>query len=166
MNLYRVLGVPSSISQRELKTVYRRLAKATHPDHNPDDPEAHERFKRISEAWAVLGDVDKRALYDLDLAEGVARPGAGPLRAPFRSHAGSPPPPPPDTAQETSRLREQVRGWSKEARAREARRRTQEVEAAIRTANEMRDRARKREAEAREKAAAELEEKLRKLRGE
>jgi len=56
MNLYRVLGVPSSISQRELKTVYRRLAKATHPDHNPDDPEAHERFKRISEAWAVLGD--------------------------------------------------------------------------------------------------------------
>ncbi len=163
MTLYQVLGVPPSIPQRELKTIYRRLAKATHPDRNPDDLEAHERFKRISEAWAVLGDVDKRALYDLDLAEELSRQAGRPLRAPSRRRPRQPAPP-TEAEQATSHLREQVRGWSQEARTREAQRRQQEIEAAIRTADEMRERALKREAEAREKAAAELEEKLRKLR--
>ena len=168
MTWYEVLGVTPSIRQEDLKTVYRSLAKATHPDRNPDDLAAEERFKRISQAWAVLGDADKRALYDLDLAEGRIQgtPRAEPPRAPYRKQYGTPPPaPPPDPAVEAARqAREQTRGWSEASRLREQKARQAEVERAIRTADAMRAQAREREAEARARAAEELEEKLRKLR--
>src|SRR5687768_15604423 len=49
-DLYGVLGVPKTASQDEIKRVYRRLAKKYHPDMNPGDPEAEERFKRVSAA--------------------------------------------------------------------------------------------------------------------
>ncbi len=61
---YAVLGVPASATQDELKKQYRKLAAKHHPDKNASDPKAAERFKEISEAYQVLGDVDKRKQYD------------------------------------------------------------------------------------------------------
>src|ERR1041384_6061170 len=61
---YAVIGVPASATQDEIKKQYRKLAAKHHPDKNPNDPKAAERFKEISEAYQVLGDADKRKQYD------------------------------------------------------------------------------------------------------
>ncbi|MDH5675641.1 MAG: molecular chaperone DnaJ [Myxococcales bacterium] len=61
---YQVLGVDRSATQVELKAAYRKLAVKFHPDHNQDDAEAEEQFKRVAEAYAVLGDSEKRRRYD------------------------------------------------------------------------------------------------------
>ncbi|MGQ0640767.1 MAG: DnaJ C-terminal domain-containing protein [Gemmatimonadaceae bacterium] len=61
---YAVLGVSASASRDEIKKQYRRLAKKHHPDANPNDPKAGERFKEISEAYTVIGDPEKRKQYD------------------------------------------------------------------------------------------------------
>jgi len=61
---YAVLGVSASASQDEIKKQYRRLAAKLHPDKNPNDPAAADRFKEISEAYTVLGDAEKRKQYD------------------------------------------------------------------------------------------------------
>ncbi len=63
-DFYQVLGVPDSASQGEIKKAYRRLAKQYHPDANPDNPQAAERFKEISEAHSILSDAEKRKQYD------------------------------------------------------------------------------------------------------
>src|SRR5687767_7293895 len=63
-DFYAVLGVSSSASQDDIKKQYRRLAAKHHPDKNPNDAKAAERFKEISEAYTVLGDADKRKQYD------------------------------------------------------------------------------------------------------
>ena len=63
-DFYQVLGVPDSASEAEIKKAYRRLAKQYHPDANPDNPQAGERFKEISEAHSTLSDADKRKKYD------------------------------------------------------------------------------------------------------
>jgi molecular chaperone DnaJ len=63
-DFYQVLGVPDSASQADIKKAYRRLAKQYHPDANPDNPKAAERFKEVSEAHGVLSDAEKRKQYD------------------------------------------------------------------------------------------------------
>jgi DnaJ-class molecular chaperone len=61
---YEVLGAGRNASQPEIKKSYRRLARKYHPDVNPRDPSAEERFKQIQEAYKVLSDPEKRKLYD------------------------------------------------------------------------------------------------------
>jgi len=63
-NLYEILGVSKDASQSDIKSAYRKLAKALHPDLNPSDPKAEARFKEVSAAFDILGDQDKRAKYD------------------------------------------------------------------------------------------------------
>ena len=61
---YKTLGVDKKASAEEIKKAYRKLARKYHPDRNPDDKEAEERFKEISQAHDVLGDPEKRKQYD------------------------------------------------------------------------------------------------------
>jgi molecular chaperone DnaJ len=61
---YDVLGVSRTASDKEIKAAYRKLARKHHPDVNPGDKSAEERFKELSEAFAVLSDPEKRATYD------------------------------------------------------------------------------------------------------
>ncbi|MGH9369196.1 MAG: molecular chaperone DnaJ, partial [Thermoanaerobaculia bacterium] len=74
---YEVLGVSRDAEAPELKSAYRRLAMESHPDRNPNDPEAAERFKEASEAYAVLSDPERRARYDGFGHAGVSPGAAG-----------------------------------------------------------------------------------------
>ncbi len=62
--LYKTLGVSKKATDEEIKKAYRKLARRYHPDRNPGDEEAEERFKEISAAYDVLGDPEKRKEYD------------------------------------------------------------------------------------------------------
>jgi molecular chaperone DnaJ len=72
---YEVLGVRRDADEAELKKAYRRLALQYHPDRNPDNPQAEERFKEASEAYAVLSEPDKRRAYDRFGFEGLGATG-------------------------------------------------------------------------------------------
>lgn len=61
---YETLGVDRSSTTEEIKKAFRRVARETHPDANPDDPTAEERFKQAAEAYEVLSDPDRRVRYD------------------------------------------------------------------------------------------------------
>ncbi|MEM8778253.1 MAG: J domain-containing protein [Cyanobacteria bacterium P01_G01_bin.49] len=63
-DFYAILGVNKNASAEEIKKAFRKLAVKYHPDRNPDDKQAEERFKEISEAYEVLSDVEKRKKYD------------------------------------------------------------------------------------------------------
>ncbi len=78
---YRVLGVERSASAAEIKKAYRKLARKYHPDVNPDNPEAEQKFKEIQEAYAVLSDTDKRKQYDtFGRVDGIPDMGFDPFR--------------------------------------------------------------------------------------
>ncbi|NYF79740.1 molecular chaperone DnaJ [Granulicella arctica] len=64
IDYYEVLSVSRDASDQELKTAYRKLAMQYHPDRNPDNPAAEDKFKECSEAYQVLSDAEKRAAYD------------------------------------------------------------------------------------------------------
>ena len=61
---YSILGINRNASEKDIKQAFRRLARKHHPDVNPGDKAAEERFKQISEAYEVLSDKDKRKKYD------------------------------------------------------------------------------------------------------
>lgn len=73
---YQTLGVTKSATQDDIRKAYRKLAKELHPDLNPGDTQAEERFKQVSSAYAILGDAEQRARFDrgeID-ASGAERP--------------------------------------------------------------------------------------------
>jgi molecular chaperone DnaJ len=81
MDHYEVLGIDRRARLAEIKKVYRRLARRYHPDLNPGDTRAEERFKQITEAYEVLSDPQKRRAYDLNISlGGRAGGGSGPAQ--------------------------------------------------------------------------------------
>src|SRR5436305_9297859 len=78
---YKILGVGKNASEEEIKKAYRKLARQYHPDRNPGDKKAEERFKEISQAHDVLSDADKRKQYDRGSGPfafgGAGSPGGG-----------------------------------------------------------------------------------------
>jgi molecular chaperone DnaJ len=77
-DLYKVLGVSKKASDEEIKKAYRKLARKYHPDRNPDDPKAEERFKEVQGAYDTLSDPKKREQYDAGGMFGEAGGFAGP----------------------------------------------------------------------------------------
>src|ERR671923_1651774 len=75
---YEVLGLSRGANEAEIKSAYRRLAVRYHPDKNPGDQEAEEKFKEAAEAYSVLSDAEQRARYDRFGHAGVSSSAAGP----------------------------------------------------------------------------------------
>ena len=86
-DLYSTLGVARGASEADIKKAYRKLAKELHPDRNKDNPKASERFSRVTQAYDILTDKDKRAQYDRGEIDEDGNP-----RAPFGFGAGGPHP--------------------------------------------------------------------------
>ncbi|KAL6035354.1 hypothetical protein STEG23_036378 [Scotinomys teguina] len=70
-DFYKILGVPRSASIKDIKKAYRKLALQLHPDRNPDDPQAQEKFQDLGAAYEVLSDSEKRKQYDTYGEEGL-----------------------------------------------------------------------------------------------
>ena len=90
-DFYQLLGVSPSANQEELKRAYRKLARELHPDANPNNPQAEEKFKEVSRAYEVLSDQETRARYDQFGEAGISGGGRGSNGAggsPFGGGAG------------------------------------------------------------------------------
>ena len=81
-DLYKVLGVERNVSSADLKKAYRRCAIQFHPDKNPHDKGAEEKFKEAANAYQILSDVDQRAVYDRYGMDGLRGAGPGPGSGP------------------------------------------------------------------------------------
>ncbi|MEC7208936.1 MAG: DnaJ domain-containing protein, partial [Pseudomonadota bacterium] len=96
-DFYEVLGVSRDADDKTIKAAYRKLAMANHPDRNPDDEAAAERFREASEAYEVLKDGQKRAAYDqlghaaFEQSAGFGGGGAGADFSTALLHLASPP---------------------------------------------------------------------------
>lgn len=75
LNPYSVLGVSKTASEKEIKSAFRKLAKQHHPDHNPNDKSAQDKFSKINQAYEILGDAKKRAQFDRGEIDGEGKPG-------------------------------------------------------------------------------------------
>jgi DnaJ-class molecular chaperone len=94
-DLYAILGVKRSASNDEIRRAYRKLAKDLHPDQNKNDPKAEEQFKRVSAAFAVLGNPEKRKRYDAGEVDAMGNERANPFyrdyaAGGFRGESGGP----------------------------------------------------------------------------
>ena len=96
---YEVLGVAKNASAKDIKSAFRRLAKKYHPDQNPDDPKAKDRFSEVNQAYEVVGDEEKRGQFDRGEIDADGKPrfanfagaeGGDPFAA-FRRGAGDGP---------------------------------------------------------------------------
>ncbi len=90
---YKILGVPKNATEKDIKSAYRKLARKLHPDVNPNDKSAQEKFKDVNEAYEVLGDAEKRKKYDelganWQQYEQYQRAG-GPQQGPFQWGGGN-----------------------------------------------------------------------------
>lgn len=87
-DLYKILNVKRAATHDEIRTAYRKLAKEFHPDRNPGDKSAEEKFKRISAAFDILGDPEKRQRYDAGEIDASGRETGGGMYGDFGSGGG------------------------------------------------------------------------------